>query len=311
MINIFSHYKGLKLSNTQISQSSINISAGEIVPYDTSWDLTLKYKNTNSKLIPIEANKSLYGRIDTIIAKPNICEINDGYATIDFEVIKGEPGLNPKPNNNIGSPAIFLGWVYVPPQFPVKPSILCTRSFNLSENDVIKSEDPTTVLRNILATVEEWQPNTLYFYGQLTKLNNSIFIALLSHGSDTTMDLDIQNAKWQEITADTQDLEAIINSILTRLVPDYIKHPGQPEFSIQFNVQNEFHGSEKLKWNTQFNQIELNGGLVLKNQTSSMQIPTNGINIYTKATGISPSKHVEGYIIDESGTQRTIFTLIT
>jgi len=51
--------------------------------------------------------------------------------------------------------------------------------------------------------------------------------------------------------------------------------------------------------------------LVLKNQKASMQIPTDGINIYTKTTGISPSKHVEGYVVDEGGTERTIFTLTT
>jgi len=308
--NIFSHYTGLILSNTKVSQQSILVSAGEIVPYESGWDSTLGYKNITDTFVAIEPNKSSYARIDTIIGKPNICEISGGYACIDISVIKGANGNNPMPSNEIGSPSMFLGWVFVPAQFPTYPSILCTRSFNKEVTSVIKSEHPSVVLSQILSSVEEWQSNYIYFYGQLVKYNNSIFIALYSHCSSTTLNNDITSGKWQEITSDQQDLSAIIESILINLLPDYIKHPGQPEFSIQFNVQNQFNGSNKLKWNTQFNQIELNGGLLLKNQSSTMSSPTDGINIYTKSSGISPSKHIEAFIVDESGTEITIFTKI-
>lgn len=309
--SIYSHYKGFYLSNTQISQSSILVSSGEISPFNAYWDISLGYKNVNSKYVLIETNKSLYSRIDTVIAKPNICEINGNYASIDIQIIKGIPSQNPLPINEFLEPGMFLGWVLVPGQFPVLPSILCTRSFNYSENSVIKSEYPNVVISQILSSVEEWQQNKLYFYGQLVKSNNSIFIALYSHGSNLSIDSDLEKGYWKQIIGDDADIEQIIRSILTTLVPEYIKHPSQPEFSIQFNVQNQFNGSDKLKWNTQFNQMELNGGLVLKNQNNNMQVPTDGINIYTKTYGISPSKHVEGVVVDESGTERTIFTVIT
>ena len=308
MSNIFTYYKGFVLSNTQISQSSIKISSGEVVPNDITWNLNFGYKNTLDKFVAIEANNSLYGRIDTVIGKPNICTINGNYASIDFIALKGTSGLNPIINTDIGSPSIFLGYVYVPAQFPNRPSLLCTRSINQLIVETIIAQYPIVTIQNILSSIEEWQPNTVYLHGQLVKSNNSIFISLLSHGSSNTLDYDITNNYWQSITGDQQDLQEIITSVLTHLLPEYIKHPGQPNFSLQFNIDNQFQGSEKLKWNTQFNQLELNGGLMLKNQFAQMQTPTDGINMYCKSSGISPTKHVECFIDDELGMQHTVFT---
>lgn len=302
---MYSYFKGLQLLNTQASQLSIKISSGEIFPSDMNWNQNLGYRNIVEKLVSIEQNKSIYPRIDTIVARPDTSLISSNYAGITFSVIKGSIGQNPSPNSEILPDDVFLGWVFVPSEFPVRPNILCTRTLAESETASTKIDSPITRLSQILSSVEIWQSEKLYFYGQLVKYDNSIFICKIAHGSGSSIYTDASNGLWETITAEQNDLENLIQEVLLNLIPEYIKHPSSQQFSVQFNVDGNFEGSDKLVWNKQFNSLQIDGNIYLKNQTTSQQTPTNGINIYSKISGLI----VEGVIQDESGTERTLFTL--
>lgn len=307
MGKIFSYYKGLDLLDTTPGQQSIQVTQGDVYPYDLNWDITLNYRLSDKINIPIQNNTTSFGRVDVIYAKPNICLTKQGYTPLDVMVLQGTPSANPSPNWNLTLDCLFLGWVFVPAQYVLSSKKLCVRSINNDLDGTIKYDHPEVNLENCIKSIEYWETGKMYFSNQLVKFGSSIYLCIFTHGS-TDLALDIQNGLLKEIVLDMTDIQALIDKSLAIAIPTYIKNPGTPDFAIQYAANNQFRGDVKLQWVEAQSRLQIDGSIGLAALSAKPSTPTSGMKIYSITETIGNSTFVKGVLVDENGKESILFT---